>query len=82
MRSFARRPGVTISGGLLSLTTGTASGTIVGSASIRFRSCPPTTPVGQPRNMLIGGWLPVIVGSCPRIACCKILEALSCRMID
>ncbi|MED6128334.1 hypothetical protein PIB30_096737 [Stylosanthes scabra] len=31
--------------------------------------------------MLTGGCLPVVVGSCPRIACCKILEANSCRMM-
>ncbi|MED6124730.1 hypothetical protein PIB30_061701 [Stylosanthes scabra] len=44
MGSFARRPGATISDGLLSLTTGTTSGTTRGPESIRFRSCPPTTP--------------------------------------
>ncbi|MED6201765.1 hypothetical protein PIB30_098324 [Stylosanthes scabra] len=52
MGSFARRLGARISGGLLSLTTSTASGTTVGPVSIKFKSCPPTTPVGQPRNML------------------------------
>ncbi|MED6225443.1 hypothetical protein PIB30_093774 [Stylosanthes scabra] len=61
MGSFARRPGATISGGPQSLHTGTASGTTGGPEIIRFRSCPPTTPVSQPRNTLTDGWLPVVV---------------------
>ncbi|MED6198848.1 hypothetical protein PIB30_070348 [Stylosanthes scabra] len=48
---------------------------------IRFRLCPATTPAGQPKNMLTGGRLPVVVGSCPRIACCKIPEERSFRMM-
>ncbi|MED6158276.1 hypothetical protein PIB30_031234 [Stylosanthes scabra] len=68
--------GATTDGGLMSLHTDTASGATGCPEIIRFKSCPPDTPVGPIGNTLTGGQLPVA-----RIAYCKIPGDFSCRVM-